>query len=169
MKCECPGPICSCGAAGTVKDGAGVSVPLLMFDSATGPRVQNASQLSAADRQMLVVGKPLHVAAASSLYDEVRGSITGGMPAEEWFALQDGAVAMPHIGGLPPTERNIADAGDRLGAQIAYERRISDAWKQQPGAIGPVRAALQSQDRGAPLTNDNGQAAYEARLKAAWR
>ncbi len=32
----------------------------------------------------------------------------------------------------------------------------------------PVRAALQSQDR-APLTNDNGQAAYEKRLADAWK
>lgn len=135
MKCTCSGPICSCGAAGTVKDGAGVSVPLMLSDGATAPGVKPAIQLSAADRQMLVTGKPLHEAAASSLYDSVRGSIAGGMPAEEWFALQDGAVAMPHIGGLPPTERNIADAGDKLGAQIAYERRISDAWKRPAEAI----------------------------------
>jgi len=32
----------------------------------------------------------------------------------------------------------------------------------------PVRAALQSQDR-APLTNDNGQSAYEKRLADAWK
>jgi hypothetical protein len=35
-KCTCAGPICSCGARGVVKDGAGVRVPASMMDSATG-------------------------------------------------------------------------------------------------------------------------------------
>lgn len=35
-RCSCSGPICSCGAHGVVKDGAGVRVPASMMDSATG-------------------------------------------------------------------------------------------------------------------------------------
>jgi len=135
MRCTCTTPLCSCGGTGIAKDGAGVSVPLMLSDGVTAALGRSTTQLSSADRQMLVAGKPLHEAAASSLYDSVRGSIVSGMPAEEWFALQDGAVAMPHIGGLPPTARNIADAGDKLGAQISYERRIVDAWKVRPEAI----------------------------------
>lgn len=133
MKCTCSGPVCNCGAAGVVKDGAGVSVPLMMSDGVLG-----SAAMTDAQRQAMrdsVKEMPLHQAAALPIYDNVRGGVAGGMPAEEWFALQDGAVALPHIGGLPPTECNIADAGDKLGSQIAYERRISDSWKQRPEAI----------------------------------
>ena len=33
-KCECQGPVCSCGAEGVVKDGAGVRVQLSTMDEA---------------------------------------------------------------------------------------------------------------------------------------
>lgn len=35
-KCTCTGPVCTCGANGVVKDGAGVRVPAHMMDGATG-------------------------------------------------------------------------------------------------------------------------------------
>ena len=130
MKCTCSGPVCSCGAAGVVKDGAGVSVSASMMDG--------AAMMTDAQRKAMrdsVKGMPLHQAAALPIYDNVRNASAGGMNAAEWYALMDGAVSLPHIGGLPPTARNIADAGDKLGVQIAYERRISDAWKARPEAI----------------------------------
>lgn len=163
MKCTCSGPVCSCGASGVVKDGAGVSVSATMMDG--------AAAMTDAQRQAMrdsVRGMPLHQAAALPIYDNVRGTSHGGMNAAEYHALMDGAVSLPHIGGLPPTARNIADAGDKLGAQISYERRVADAWKQRPEIIESARAALQSQDR-TPLINDNGQDAYEKRLTDAWK
>lgn len=33
-KCTCTGPLCTCGANGIVKDGAGVLVPATMMDAA---------------------------------------------------------------------------------------------------------------------------------------
>lgn len=133
MKCTCSGPVCSCGAAGTVKDGSGVSVPLMMSDGTLSSTV-----MSDAQRQAMrdgVKGMPPHQAAALPIYNDVRGMPHGGMDAAEYFALMDGAVSLPHVGGLPPTERNINDAGDKLAAQVAYERRISDAWKRPAEAI----------------------------------
>ena len=48
-----------------------------------------------AEKQIMrdsVRGMPLSQAAALPLYDGVRGSVSSGMPSEQYFALVDGAV-----------------------------------------------------------------------------
>lgn len=47
--CTCPGAVCSCGALGIVKDGAGVRVSGLMMDSGANT-ADAAEQKSIADR-----------------------------------------------------------------------------------------------------------------------
>ena len=87
-------------------------------------------------------------AAKLPIYDNVRGTAFGGMPADQYFAATDGARPDP-----------VTDAHfDRLVHQRLYERRMEDAWR--------------GEDKAAPATmqhNDNGQSAYEKRLADAWK
>ncbi|WAP69312.1 hypothetical protein [Jiella pelagia] len=156
QNCICTGPVCSCGAHGVVKDGAGVRVTSAMMDNATGG-------ISIADR------------AASSKYDNVRGLVASGMPAEIYYATLDaGAEAARHVRSDLTKDREAALAtGDRGASQALYEKRISDAWKQPESrkasdeAIDGAFAHLRRD--AAPTTGGNGQDAYEKRIADAWR
>jgi len=46
MKCTCSGPVCSCGAAGVVKDGAGVSVSATMMDGGSPQRIVDYQKMN---------------------------------------------------------------------------------------------------------------------------
>lgn len=62
----------------------------------------------------------------------------------------------------------LGDAAVKDKAQAYIDARFDILAEDAAKNIDPVRRALQSQDR-APLTNDNGQAAYEKRLSDAWK
>lgn len=67
---------------------------LRIGDGAGGER-KNVKTMTDAEKQTMrdsVHGMPLSQAAALPLYDDVRGAVTSGMPAEQYFALVDGAV-----------------------------------------------------------------------------
>lgn len=94
-------------------------------------------------------------AAALPIYDNVRGMMAGSLPAPDYYALLDGA----RPAGISPTldvidraasqllyERRVADSWKSPGAQstgaapmrdasdngqAGYEKRISDAWRDQ--------------------------------------
>ena len=70
--------------------------------------------------------KTMTVEDASKLpiYDNVRGARWSGMPAEEYFALIDGAKPVPN-----QSFENIDRLAHKHVAQDAYERRISNAWR----------------------------------------
>lgn len=78
-----------------------------------------------AERQAMkdsVKGMPLEQAAALPLYDNVRGLMTSGMPAEKYFAILDGASA---------ETRTVSDAEAR--SMAAYDQMVSDlnnAWRK---------------------------------------
>jgi len=63
-----------------------------------------------------VHGMPLSQAAALPLYDDVRGSVTSGMPAERYFALVDGAV----VDETPELQRMKAQR------DAAYDQMVAD-------------------------------------------
>jgi hypothetical protein len=87
-------------------------------------------------------------AAKLSIYDNVRGSLMGGRPAEVHFAVVDGARPDP------VNDENI----DRMAHQVLYERRVSNAWR---GADKAPPAGTHYED--------NGQQLYEQRLRDAWK
>ncbi|MCO5085145.1 MAG: DUF2213 domain-containing protein [Mesorhizobium sp.] len=62
----------------------------------------------------------------------------------------------------------LGDAAVKDKAEAYIDARFDILAEDAAKSVDPVRAALQSQDR-APLTNDNGQAAYEKRLSDAWK
>ena len=62
----------------------------------------------------------------------------------------------------------LGDAAVKDKAQAYIDARFDIFAEDAAKNADPVRRALQSQDR-APLTNDNGQAAYEQRLADAWK
>lgn len=65
----------------------------------------------------------------------------------------------------------VAKLGDEAvkdKAEVYIDARFDILAEDAAKNADPVRAALQSQDR-APLTNDNGQDAYEKRLADAWK
>ena len=70
--------------------------------------------------------KTMTVQDASKLpiYDNVRGACRSGMPAEEYFALTDGAKPV-----LNQSFGNIDRLAHKQVSQDAYERRISNAWR----------------------------------------
>jgi len=73
--------------------------------------------------------------------------------------------------GLTDAEIRKAAVTKSLGDEMvkdASDDEIAGMFKALSKDTDPVRKALQSQDR-APLTNDNGQAAYEKRLADAWK
>ena len=73
--------------------------------------------------------------------------------------------------GLTDAEIRKAAVTKSLGDEMvkdASDAEIAGMFKALTKDTDPVRKALQSQDR-APLTNDNGQAAYEKRLADAWK
>lgn len=62
----------------------------------------------------------------------------------------------------------LGDAAVKDKAEAYVDARFDILAEDAAKSADPVRAALKSQDR-APLTNDNGQAAYEKRLSDAWK
>ena len=62
----------------------------------------------------------------------------------------------------------LGDTAVKDKAQAYIDARFDILAEDAAKNVDPVRAALQSQDR-APLTNDNGQGAYEQRLADAWK
>lgn len=80
--------------------------------------------------------------------------------------------ALPAAASQRQTVHDYADSRGVSESQAAYEMRLGDAWKARPGAIQPPPgdAAPVAVSSAPPVvTGDNGQAAYEARLKAAWQ
>lgn len=77
-----------------------------------------ATTMTDADRQAMrdtVRGMPLAQAAALPLYDGVRGVVTSGMPAEQYYAILDGAS----VG-----ERH--KAADEIACDQAYAKMVAD-------------------------------------------
>lgn len=87
-------------------------------------------------------------AAKLPIYDNVRGALMGGGPAEVHCALVDGARPDP------VNDEKI----DRMAHQVLYEHRVGNAWRGADN-VPPFKAKHQ----------DNGQAAYEKRLADAWK
>jgi hypothetical protein len=71
-----------------------------------------------AERQTMrdsVCGMPLEQAAALPIFDDVRGTVTSGMPAERYFAITYGAV----VGARQQT-------ADEAKADAAYDQMVKD-------------------------------------------
>lgn len=77
-----------------------------------------------------VRGMPLHRAKNLPIYDGIRGAIVGGRPAEEYYAIMDGAV--PSIlGAAAPT----SDAINAKAQEIEAHKRYVDSlngWRKEP-------------------------------------
>jgi hypothetical protein len=74
------------------------------------------------DMKSTVQSMPLDQAMALPIYDCVRGMITSGMPAEQYFAILDGATVPPH-----------QITGAEAKAQAAYDQMTYDMnndWKR---------------------------------------
>lgn len=95
---------------------------LRIGDSAT---MKELHMMTDAERQSMrdsVKGMPLAQAAALPIYSNLRGCFSAGMPAEEYSALCDGAIAVP---------RQITDAEAK--ADAAYDQMVADlntAWQR---------------------------------------
>ncbi|NEK15702.1 DUF2213 domain-containing protein [Rhizobium leguminosarum] len=90
---------------------------LRIGDSAGGNR-KELRMMTDAERQIMrdsVRGMPLDQATALPLFDDVRGSITSGMPAEQYFAIGYGAV----VGQRQQT-------ADEARAEAAYDQMVTD-------------------------------------------
>lgn len=126
---SCRSGRCKCGVPGVLSDGEWVHVPLLLRDGAPAPNTERkplAMMTDAETRTMRDSVKTMTVEDASKLpiYDNVRGARWSGMPAEEYFALTDGAKPVPN-----QSFENIDRLAHKQVAQDAYERRISNAWR----------------------------------------
>ncbi|WP_333900432.1 hypothetical protein [Agrobacterium pusense] len=92
------GQLCKCGSFvdGVLQDGKAASFPLIFKDNASiSTEGKNIQMMTDSDRQVMkdsVRGMPLSKAAALPIYDNVRGLVTSGMPAERYFAILDGAT-----------------------------------------------------------------------------
>lgn len=89
-----------------------------------GANRKHLHQMTDAEQRAMkdsVKGMPLDQAAALPIYDNVRGMMTSGMPAEKYFAILDGATA---------DTPKISDEQARCDA--AYQQMVSDmgsAWR----------------------------------------
>lgn len=118
------GQACKCGAVvdGIVQDGKWISVPLMLRDNSVSTEGKNLQMMTDSERQAMkdsVRGMPLSKAAALPIYDNVRGLVTSGMPAERYFAILDGATVTAEE---PSTAQ--------IQAQAAYDHmvhRLGDA------------------------------------------
>ncbi len=101
-----------------LRDGDSVLVRMLAKDGATRKPL---AMMTDAERQTMrdsVKGMPLSQAAALPIYDAVRGSVMSGRPAQEHYALIDGA------------EPDRTAAQDRADAyRDGYVDRLSTAWR----------------------------------------
>ncbi|CDZ60463.1 Hypothetical protein NGAL_HAMBI2605_10330 [Neorhizobium galegae bv. orientalis] len=121
---------CVCGAFkdGVLIDGATVRIPVFMRDSAPPVR-KELHMMTDAEKQSMrdsVRGMPLYLAAKLSIYDSVRGTVTSGMPAEQYYALLDGADASRRH---EPTEENVRMLGDQLAARREYAHELNNRWR----------------------------------------
>lgn len=87
---------------------------------------KDLNMMTDAERQAMkdsVKGMPLDQASALPLYDNVRGMITSGMPAEKYFAIIDGASA-----------DNPTVSDDQARSIAAYDQMVADlngAWRNE--------------------------------------
>ena len=87
---------------------------------------KDINMMTDAERQVMkdsVKGMALDQACALPLYDNVRGMITSGMPAEKYFAILDGASA-----------DNPTVSDDQARAMAAYDQMVADlngAWRNE--------------------------------------
>lgn len=121
------GQLCKCGSFvdGVLQDGKAASFPLIFKDNASiSTEGKNIHMMTDSERQAMkdsVRGMPLSKAAALPIYDNVRGVVTSGMPAERYFAILDGAT----VGNEEPSTAQIQ-------AQAAYDhsvQRLNDAYR----------------------------------------
>jgi len=122
--------VCACGAVkdGVLVQGATIHIPLMMTDGVPQGR-KEIHMMTDAERHTMrdsVRGMPLYQAEKLPIYDDVRGRVMSGMPAERYCALIDGADGKRSVA---PTEENVRRLGDSLGARLHYERDMANAWR----------------------------------------
>lgn len=137
---------CDCGgvlADGTLRSGTTFHLPLMLKDGASPlatsintvtPERKPWEMLSDSEKRNMrdsVRGMPLHRAAALPIYDGVRGTFAAGRPAEQYYALVDGAVETA-LGGQGLTHDNIQRAANVLASRMEYNTHLTTAW-QSPG------------------------------------
>ena len=122
---------CFCGAVkdGFVAEGATIHIPLLLKDSVEAPSQfrKEINMMTDAEKRAMrdsVRGMPLWQAAKLPIYDDFRGMTLGSLPAEQYYAICDGADGTRSV---EPTQENINRLGDALAARQAYERDLQTA------------------------------------------
>jgi hypothetical protein len=96
---------------------------LRLGDSADRKELRMMTDAERSAMRDSVHGMPLDQAAALPLYDGVRGTMTSGMPSEQYFAIGDGALV---------TSREISDAEAK--ANDAYAHMVADlngSWRAE--------------------------------------
>lgn len=146
---------CVCGACvnGVARDGAVIHIPLMMKDGQPVAPSSGRTLSMMTDTEIRTMRDRVKTMTASEaaklpIYDNVRGALMGGGPAEVHCALVDGARPDP------VNDEKI----DRMAHQVLYEHRVGNAWRGADN-VPPFKAKHQ----------DNGQSAYEKRLADAWR
>ncbi|TPK42631.1 MULTISPECIES: hypothetical protein [unclassified Mesorhizobium] len=126
---------CDCGAIvnDNMQRNRTFHIPLMMKDSASSqPQRKSFDMMTDAEKRTMkdsVKGMPLHQAAALPIYDGVRGSIASGRPAEEYYALVDGASCNDALGGRERSFPNIDAAAQSIAAQRQRDHELSNAWR----------------------------------------
>lgn len=144
----------------------------------------SAAKLSDAEtkHQTALAAKDAELAKKDAEIDDLKGKVLDAAALDklvqaraDLIATAKAIAADVKVEGLSDAEirkavvvAKLGDAAVKDKAEAYIDARFDILAEDAAKNFDPVRAALQSQDR-APLTNDNGQAAYEKRLADAWK
>lgn len=143
-----------------------------------------AAKLSDAEmkHQAALAAKDAELAKKDAEIDDLKGKVLDAAALDKLVQARGDLIATAKaiaadvkVEGLSDAEIRKAVVVAKLGGEAVKDKaeayidaRFDILAEDAAKNVDPVRAALQSQDR-APLTNDNGQAAYEKRLADAWK
>lgn len=144
----------------------------------------SAAKLSDAEKahQTAIAAKDAELAKKDAEIDDLKGKVLDAAALDKLVQARGDLIATAKaiaadvkVEGLSDAEIRKAVVAAKLGdaavkdkAEAYIDARFDILAEDAAKNVDPVRRALQSQDR-APLTNDNGQAAYEKRLADAWK